>query len=193
MALKFKNNVEKLVDYSVESQFKREDRLRGHVSSFFAASSIVLVAETTLFTVLSTRFLEVCTFMWYLSIALLILQILLIVICYIILFPSNRTTIGSPSELYEWYMKNFKELELEQANSENPEENNNAKKDEKDDIAIKMLEAETDMYKKIYDTVKKDVDSGYHKLRAIQIISIVLVAAYSHITLIMCFLKLFKK
>ena len=54
---KYKKNIEKFVDYSIESEFKREARLKGHVSSFFAASSIVLVAETTLFTVDFTNYI----------------------------------------------------------------------------------------------------------------------------------------
>ena len=184
MAPRFKKNIEKLVDFSVESQFKREGRLRGHVSSFFAASSIVLVAETTLFTVLSVTFYDVCTFLWYVSIVLLVLQIMLIVICYIILFPSLRISIGSPNELFGWYKDNYKELESDYDDSEDSE---------KENIEIKMLKAESEMYEKLYESVKKDVDDGFVKLRVIQIISIVLVAAFSHITLIMCFLKLFKK
>lgn len=185
MNLKFKNDLEKLVDYSVESQFKRENRLRGHVSSFFAASSIVLVAETTLFSVLSFTYYEVCTFLWYVSIVLLVLQILLIVICYVLLFPGDRINIESPRKLYKWYEDNFKELELEQKDKENI--------DEKECAEMKMLKAETKAYGDIYDSVKRDIDSGYVKLRVMQIISIVLVAAFSHITVVMCLLKLFKK
>lgn len=155
-----------LIKNSFEDQLQREKRLNNHVTSYLTASSIVLISETTLFIQLQKSYLNISIAYWIGALAILILQLLVVAINYIVLFPGLRASTGCPNDIYKWFM--------DFSNDEN---------ELTDDSFSKMF---SEFYNKKYEYARNDINKKYKRLKVLAVISFVLVLLFSKVTICCC-------
>ncbi len=166
-----KNLIFKIIDSSIDDQINRVKRFQQHFNAYLTASSIVLLAEVSLFTKYSDWYLFASKIVWMFSLLLLVFQFVTIALSYLLLITGRRANLDSPLKLLQWYKQCVEE-----------EKKNGKASDDAD-----VIEAIANANEKKYSLLQEDIKKYKRKFLILCWISISMVTLFALFTIICCF------